>query len=144
MLGYYVNRSSAKPGWHQISVTIHRKGTHARYRSGFFLSSDTSARSVQSDVQLALGSPLDFVGVPVSVTWSGRDAGKSVGKTIMRFDLVMPANFASVDESDQNHMVVDIAASARNGNGEVVADLSQRIDACPERPPPTSIASSTS
>jgi hypothetical protein len=40
----------------------------------------------------------------------------------------MPANFASVDESDQNHMVVDIAAVARNLNGDVVAELSQRID----------------
>jgi VWFA-related protein len=128
MLGYYVSRSSAKPGWHQISVTINRKGAHARYRSGFFLSSDTSASSAQSDVRLALGSPLDFVGVPVSVTWSGRDAGKFVGNTRMRFDLVMPPNFAFVDESDQNHMIVDIAAAARNGNGEVVVELSQRID----------------
>jgi hypothetical protein len=36
--------------------------------------------------------------------------------------------FASVDEADDNHMVVDIAAVARNLNGETVADLSQRID----------------
>ena len=41
----------------------------------------------------------------------------------------MPPNFASVDESDQNHMVVDIAAVARNRNGDVIAELSQRIDA---------------
>jgi hypothetical protein len=46
----------------------------------------------------------------------------------MKFDLVMPASFASVNESDQNHMVVDIAAVATNLNGDVVAELSQRID----------------
>jgi hypothetical protein len=40
----------------------------------------------------------------------------------------MPANFTSVDESDRNHMVVDIVAVARNPVGEVVAELSQRID----------------
>jgi len=129
MLGYYVNRSGTKTGWHQISVTIGRKGAHARYRRGFLLSRDTSTTSARQDVQLALSSPLDFVGVPISVTWSGNDAGGSTGKTRMRFDLVMPANFASVDESDQNHMVVDIAAVARNLNGEVVAELSQRIEA---------------
>ena len=128
MLGYYVSRSSTKPGWHQISVTTSRKGAHARYRNGFFLSRDTSTTSARQDVQLALISPLDFVGVPVSVIWSGRGVGKSAGKTTVRFDLVMPPNFASVDESDQNHMVVDIAAVARNANGEVVAEFSQRID----------------
>ena len=127
MLGYYVSRS-AKPGWHQISVTINRKGTHARYRNAFFLSRDTSATSARQDMQLALVSPLDFVGVPISVTWAGRDAGKSAGKTRMRFDLVMPPNFPSVDESDQNHMVVDIGAVARNLNGDAVAEFSQRID----------------
>lgn len=127
MLGYYVSRST-KQGWHQVSVTISKKGAHARYRNGFFLSRDTSTTSARQDVHLALTSPLDFVGVPISVTWSGRDAGKSAGKTKVRFDLVMPPSFASVDESDQNHMVVDIAAVARNLNGDVVAELSQRID----------------
>jgi hypothetical protein len=128
MLGYYVSRS-AKPGWHQILVTVSRKGAHARYRNGFFLSTDTSAPSAQQDMKLALTSPFDFLGVPVSVTWSGRDAGKSAGKSRMKFDLVLPANFASVDESDQNHMVVDIAAAAKNLKGETIAELSQRIDA---------------
>jgi hypothetical protein len=40
----------------------------------------------------------------------------------------MPPNFASVDESDQNHMVVDIAAVARSANGDVAAEFSQRIE----------------
>jgi VWFA-related protein len=127
ILGYYVSRS-AKPGWHQISLTVSRKGAHPRYRNGFFLFRDTSAPSARQDIKLALTSPFDFLGVPVSVTWSGTDAGKSAGKSKMKFDLVMPPNFASVDESDQNHMVVDIAAVAKNLNGDVVAELSQRID----------------
>jgi VWFA-related protein len=128
MLGYYVSRTGAKLGWHPISVTISRRGAHARYRNGFLLSRDTSTPTAQQDIKLALISPLDFAGVPVSVTWSGTEAGKSAEKTRVRFDLVMPANFASVDESDQNHMVVDIAAVARNPEGNVVAELSQRID----------------
>ena len=128
MLGYYVSRSSTKAGWHQVSITITKKGAHARYRNGFFLPKDTSTTSAWQDVHLALTSPLDFVGVPVSITWSGTSAGKSAGKTRVKFDLVMPANFTSVDEADRNHMVVDIAAVARNPVGEVVAELSQRID----------------
>lgn len=127
MLGYYVSRS-AKPGWHQISVAISRKGAHARYRNGFLLFKDTSTTSAQQDIKLALISPLDFVGLPVSVAWSGNEAGKSAGKIRVQFDLVMPANFASVDESDQNHMVVDIAAVARTLDGKIAAELSQRVD----------------
>jgi len=127
MLGYYVSRNS-KPGWHAISLAITMKGAHLRYRNGFLLSKDTTSSSARPDVQLALTSPFDFVGVPVSVTWSGREPGKSAGTTRLQFDLVTPANFASVDESDQNHMVVDIAAVARNPKGEVVTELYQRID----------------
>ncbi len=87
MLGYYVSRSSTKQGWHQISVTINRKGANARYRNGFLFSRDTSPASARQDVQLALASPFDFVGVPVSVTWSGNAVGKSPGKTRVQFDL---------------------------------------------------------
>ena len=129
MVGYYIKRNSTKLGWHQVSVTVARKGAHARYRNGFLRSRDTSTTSAQQDIKLALISPLDFAGVPVSVTWSGNEAGKSAGKTRVQFDLVMPANFATVDESDQNHMVVDIAAVARNLDGNVIAELSQRIEA---------------
>ena len=127
MLGYYV--ASAKPGWHDVSVAVHAKGAHIRYRKGFFLTRDSSTTSARQDIQLALSSPLDYTGVAVAVTWSGREFSKVPGKINVKFDLVMPPNFASVDESDENHMVVDIAAVARTLGGDVVADLSQRIDA---------------
>lgn len=128
ILAYYVSPRSTKAGWHNVSLDVHAKGAHLRYRKGFFLSRDTSTLSARQDIELALSSPLDYTGVPVSVTWSGRESGKAPGKAKIRFDLVMPPSFASVDESDDNHLVVDIAATARNQSGEVVADLSQHID----------------
>jgi VWFA-related protein len=128
MLGYYVNASNTKTGWHNVSLAVHTKGAQIRYRNGFFLSRDTSVSSAQQDIRLALASPLNFTGIPVAVTWTERESGKVPGKTRLHFELVMPANFASVDDSDQNHMLVDIAAVARNSKGESVADLMQRID----------------
>jgi VWFA-related protein len=128
MLGYYVNPHNTRTGWHGISLVVHAKGAHVRYRNGFFLSRDTSPTSARQDIQLALSSPLDYRGVPISVTWSGKEPAKVAGKTTVRFDLVMPPNFASVDASDDNHMVIDIVAMARNLNGDRLADLSQRID----------------
>ncbi len=129
MLGYYVSPRNTKTGWHGVSVTVHSKGAKLRYRRGFFLTRDTSAPSAQRDIQLALASPLDFAGIPVSVTWLTQKTGNAPGTKQVRFELVVPASFASLDEFDNHHMVVDIAAVARNLNGDAVTDVSQRIDA---------------
>ena len=128
VLGYYVSANGTKPGWHPISVAVHEKGAPARFRNGFFFTTDQSAPSAPQEIALALSSPLDFTGVPVSVTWSGQNPGKLSGNMRAQFDLVMPANFVSVDESERNHMILDIAVVAKNLNGKIVADLSQRID----------------
>lgn len=128
MLGYYVNPGNTKPGWHNISLVVHAKSAQIRYRNGFFLSRDTTASSAHQDIRLALASPLDFTGIPVAVTWTEREPEKASGKSRVHFDLVMPANFASIDDADQNHMIVDIAAVAKSPKGESVADLLQRID----------------
>jgi VWFA-related protein len=128
MLGYYVSSRKVKPGWHDLSVTVHAKGAHLRYRRGFLIPRDISISSAQQDIKLALASPLDFTGVPVSITWAGNEPGKVAGKTKARFELVMPASFTSVDQSEENHMIVDVAAVAKNQEGDVVANLSQRID----------------
>jgi VWFA-related protein len=128
LLGYYVSANNTKAGWHSVSVAVHAKSTQVRYRNGFFLSRDTSASSAQQEIRLALASPLNFTGIPISIAWKEREAGKVAGKTRVHFELVMPANFASVDDSDQNHMILDLAAIAKNTKGESVADLLQRID----------------
>jgi VWFA-related protein len=128
MLGYYVEKSDTKPGWHPISVKVEEKGAHVRFRRGFFFSADTSVPSAQQDIALALSSPLDFTGLPLSVTWSGEKPGKQAGHIRTQFDLVLPANVASVDKSESNHMVLDIAVVAKDSSGNVAADLSQRID----------------
>jgi VWFA-related protein len=128
MLGYYVSPSNTKPGWHNLSVAVHAKGSQIRYRNSFFLSRDTSASSAQQDIHLALASPIDFTGIPISVTWTEREPGKAPGTTQVHFELILPANFAAVDDSDQNHMVVDIAAVAKNPKGDAIANAAKRID----------------
>ncbi len=128
MLGYYINRSRTRPGWHKLAVNVQAKGVRLRHRAGFLLARDSSPNIVHQDIQLALNSPLDFTGIPVSLTWTGRQAESVPGKTTVSFDLIMPAGFAFVDASDQNHMLVDVAVAARNATGELVADISQRID----------------
>ena len=128
MLGYYVSQRDTKPGWHPLSVGVHSKGSRLRYRKGFLLSHDSTAPSARQEIRLALNSPLDFTGLPLAVSWTGTEPARTAGKTRVAFDLVMPPGFAAIDESDENHLVVDIAVVARNAAGDVAADSSQRID----------------
>ena len=128
LLGYYVNRNQTKPGWHKLAVTLEKRGLHPRYRNGFLRADPNHEDTGPQQIRLALLSPLDFTGIPMTVTWSGRGPGKDPGKGKVQFDLVMPANFAFVDETDQNHMNVEIAVVARNGKGEVAGQVSQKVD----------------
>ena len=97
MLGYYVERSKTKPGWHKLTVTVREKGVHARFRNGFFLAGGHPTGYPREDMRLALISPLDFAGIPVTVNWSGNGPGREPGKNKVQFDLTMPAGFALVD-----------------------------------------------
>ncbi|HKD03035.1 MAG TPA: VWA domain-containing protein [Terriglobales bacterium] len=128
LLGYYVDRNQTKPGWHKLAVTSKKKGLHPRYRNGFLRADPNHEDTGPQQIRLALLSPLDFTGIPMTVTWSGRGPGKDRGQSKVQFDLVMPANFAFVDETDQNHMNVEIAVVARNGKGEVAGQVSQKVD----------------
>jgi VWFA-related protein len=127
MLGFYVDRQSNQ-GWHKLSVSLQKKGVHVRSRNGFLRSDQSAADFSRQEMKLALVSPLDFTGIPVTVSWSGTGPGKEPGKMRVQFDLVMPAKFAWIDEGDQNHFAVEIAAIARNGKGEPSGDVSQKID----------------
>jgi VWFA-related protein len=129
LLGFYVSANATKSGWHDIAVSLHSKGAHLRYRNGYFFRRDRNPDSLREEIDAALSSPLDYTGIPVSVAWKGREPGKAPGTTNIQFEMVMPANFALIDESDQNHMVVDIAVLAKTAKGDAAASLSQRIDA---------------
>jgi hypothetical protein len=128
LLGFYLDRNQGKQGWHPLSVSLAKKGTRVRYRNGFLQSNQNASDSSRQEMRLALVSPLDFTGIPITASWSGSGPGKESGKSKVQFDLVMPAKFAWVDEADQNHFAVDIAAVARNGKGETIGEVSQKIN----------------
>lgn len=127
MLGFYVNRRDTKPGWHKLSVNVLAKGVHPRFRNGFLLSPENGSDPGREEMRLALISPLNYTGIPLKASWIGASPGKS-GKSQMKFELVMPAKFASVDQSDRNHMLIDIAAVARTSKGDAAGESTQRID----------------
>jgi VWFA-related protein len=128
MLGFYVDRTKDKPGWHKLSVAVERKGTHIRFRNGFTQTNQKDSAGDRQQLNLAVASPLDFTGIPMTVSWSGSSAAKQAGKIRVQFDLVMPMNFAQIDETDRNHLALEIAAVARDEKDAVSGEMSEKID----------------
>ena len=80
-------------------------------------------------MQVALGSPLDYTAIPITGTWQQIIPAIEPGKRKVIFLLTMPRNFAEIDESDNNHFVVEFAAVARTQTGAAAAQSSKTMEA---------------
>ena len=118
MLGYYLDRHGKKPGWHKLQVRVHRNGVEVRARNTFLLTTSGNREVAKSDLGQALQAPVDFTGIPIQGSWTAVTGNGGSNKA--GFELVMPANFAEIDESDNNHLHVEFVAEARRENGPPV------------------------
>jgi len=125
LLGYYLDKTNTKAGWRKLTVRTHRDGAHVRARDGFFLTrtlmDPTETR--QMDLYVALQSPLDYSALPVTVRIASiQNEG---GTRRVHFEIVLPANAASIDAGDGNRLNLDFAAVARDPKGDGKAVFSQ-------------------
>ncbi len=131
VIGYYLKPDAkTKAGWHPISLKSTRGGLNIRARSGYFYSptGEDLDKNRQRDLTTALTSPIDLTAIPLTARWKETSAGQNGNKNV-KFELVMPANFAEVDETDKNHLMLDILALAKAPGGKVTGDpLSRQID----------------
>jgi VWFA-related protein len=129
LLGFYLTSGDRKPGWHKLKVKVNQPHAQVRARTGFYIgrADKNPAKSRQSDVALAMASPLDFTTLPLMARWTETTPGKR--KNRVTFELVLPANAGRVDESEQNHLSIDFAAAARSASGEIVATNQKNFDA---------------
>lgn len=142
LLGYYLQKDE-KPGWHKIHVEMSRPGMHIRARSGYFMARrDPSRPDVKDekdlDVQLAMSSPINFTGVPISVKWLGilpdekattqAPTDQKRGKKTIAFQISLPSHTATIDEADSNHVSLNFIALARTQNANNAADFVKKID----------------
>ena len=128
LLSYHLERQGKKPGWHKLSVSVHRDGSHVRARNGFFLGEGVPGRTDKLDMQVALGSPLDCTAIPLTGQWQQITPASEPGKHKVIFLLTMPADFAQIDEGDKNHFVVEFLAVARTQTGADAAETSKTMD----------------
>ncbi|MFI5089872.1 MAG: VWA domain-containing protein [Terriglobales bacterium] len=129
MLGFYLAPDDRKPGWRKLQVKVKPQHAEVRTRSGFYVMPEDKdkAKSRQSDIALALTSPLDFTAVPLLARWT--ETTPNGDKKRAAFELVLPANAVLVAESDQNHMSLDFDAAAREPTGKIVTSHGRTVEA---------------
>lgn len=140
MLGYYLDRSQTKSGWRKLAVKVKRDHTEVRTRSGFFVTNATvdPENSRNSDLSSALQSPLDFTSLAMVAKWDKIEPGKEPGKKHVNYEMLLAPDASLINDSDNNHVVMDFVALAKTPEGKPVAQpMGQKIDVhlTPERLP---------
>jgi VWFA-related protein len=110
LIGYYLDTHNTKPGWRKLQVKVGRKDVEVRARTGFLVTNATMnpELSQDADIGLALLSPFDSTGIPLSVQWRGTAPdgdNKKVG-----FTLHLPGTGVTIGAS--NAYNVDFMAQA--------------------------------
>jgi VWFA-related protein len=111
LIGYYLDTHNTKPGWRKLQVKVGRKDTEVRARTGFLVTNATMnpGLSQEADLGLALLSPFDSTGIPLSVQWAGM--APDGDKKKVAFALHLPATGVTI-EGESNAFNVDFMAQA--------------------------------
>jgi VWFA-related protein len=131
VLGYYLDRSVTKSGWRKLSVKTDRDHVDVRARGGFFVTPTTADpdSSRKNDISSALQSPLDYTSLPLVERWTKTETGKDPGKKRVSFEMTVAPNATAIDDADNNHMVLDFVALAKNPEGKMVGQpFGQKVD----------------
>jgi VWFA-related protein len=131
MLGYYLDRSKTKPGWRKLAVKVDQKHVEVRARSGFFVTNATvdPENTRNGDLSSALQSPLDYTSLPLVARWAKIEPSKEPGKKHVNYEMHLAPQSATVNDADNNHLVLEFLAVAKNLEGKPVGQLvPQKID----------------
>jgi VWFA-related protein len=125
VLSYALDTKNNHPGWRKLKVKVKDGDYGIRSREGFFVTPTTMdpSSSEGMDIREALTSPLDYTGMPLSVKL---DAPVTSGvKRKVGFSLLIPANAATVDATDNDRLNLEIWYVVRNVKGESVSHNSK-------------------
>jgi hypothetical protein len=115
MIGYYLDKK-VKTGWHKLHVKTTAKGAHVRARKGVEVPDPARKVEIKNEYEWALLSPLAYTGVPMSVKWIGSKAMPE-GKRSVEFELWINPGGIQIDETDGNHMKIELTAIGKNEKG---------------------------
>lgn len=133
LLGYYLDTKNTKPGWRELKVKLRQKNkdrdAEVRARSGFFVTNATMNPEIErkNDLDVAVLSPFDSTGLPLTVSWLGMSAGAANGANRkVEFGLQLPSNALTL--GPQNLMAFDYTAMAYSAkDGKQVNSVGKTI-----------------
>lgn len=126
LLGYYLDKNP-KPGWHKLQVKLKTRGDHVRARNGFFVTPESrQAETRKMDIKLALASPLEYTGLPLSIRWTG--SAPAGNKKKVGFQIIIPPSAGIVDESNNNHLNLEVVAVARRADGQPADQYAEHLE----------------
>ena len=125
ILSYALDTKNNRPGWRKLRVKVKDHDYRVRSREGFFVTQTTMdpMSSEGMDIREALTSPLDYTGMPLTVKLEAPVASGTKKK--VGFSLLVPANAATVDASDNDRLNLEIWYVVRNVKGEDVSHNSK-------------------
>jgi len=111
LIGYYLDTHNTKPGWRKLKIKVEHKDAEVRARSGFLVTNATMNPDLtqQADIGLALMTPFDSTGIPLSVEW--RETSPDGDKKKVGFTMHLPATGVTI-EGNSNAFNVDFMAQA--------------------------------
>jgi VWFA-related protein len=132
MLGYYLDRSNTKSGWRKLTVKVNRNHAEVRARTGFFVTNATidPDASRNNDLVSALQSPLDYTSLALVGRWDNIEPGGEPGKKHVNYEVHVAADPALINDADNNHVALELAALTKTPEGEKVDHVvGQKFDA---------------
>jgi hypothetical protein len=109
-------------------VRVQRSGVEVRSRSTFLVARASAVpEEARANLGTALQSPVDFTAIPIQGDWTGVSAGDGKSKRVS-FELVLPANFAEINEADGNHLHVEFVAEAKSEATDAPVRAGQTLD----------------
>jgi|GEM_PF-522581 len=131
----YSPGEDAEPGWHSLHVEVSRRGLQIRARTGYMVGKPDAPSdkpdAPNSDVQLAMTSPMSFTAVPITVRWlPATDAKDGSAKRTVNFQLAVPGHVIQVDDSQPSggRISLNIVGLARTSTVADAGDFVKKIE----------------
>jgi VWFA-related protein len=129
MLGYYRDKSRNKPGWRQLKVRVNQPDVQVMARSGYLYSTEpqNTKEAQVRDVSLALISPIDFPGLPFSVSVTPLP-GDDPNQRTLQLRVFVPPTSLHDDPSNKHQMSVEVVAVASQSQGETIDKFAKTLE----------------
>jgi VWFA-related protein len=128
LMGIYDKSGTEKPGWRKLSVRTMRSGLEVRARSGYYLSGSRHEPGTETKLmEMALFSPFDYTGLPMSVQLVEAVAGSKPGMKNVGFVYSIPASAVRIDEETGNQLHLEFGAVARDSTGKMVGSFDKVV-----------------